>query len=82
MDSTELNIERRRKRRTTDAPKPIIDVDKLNDPYIKELILKERQFMKMLTSTIAPIHSNIAESLENPESTFGNFAKVRGLRGV
>jgi hypothetical protein len=36
---------------------------------------KEQRFVKMLTSTVAPIHSNLSESLEGP-STFIDFEKV------
>uniref|UniRef100_A0A914CMT2 Uncharacterized protein n=1 Tax=Acrobeloides nanus TaxID=290746 RepID=A0A914CMT2_9BILA len=78
MDSTELNIERRRKRRTADVPKPTINVETITDSLIKDLMKKEGQFLKMLTSTVAPIHSNIEEALEYQESTFKNFEKYEG----
>src|SRR4051794_23733971 len=33
------------------------------DQVVKELVAKERQFLKILTSTVAPIHSSIKEAL-------------------
>lgn len=72
MDCTELNNERRRKRRIDETNCPIIDLDQILDPLIKELVIKERQFLKILTSTNAPIHANIQQALINP-SSFLNF---------
>lgn len=74
MDCTELNTERRRKKRITEFNSPITDLNLVPDPLIKELVIKERQFLKILTSTNGPIHSNILEALTNP-SSFLNFEK-------
>uniref|UniRef100_A0A915EAY2 Nuclear receptor domain-containing protein n=1 Tax=Ditylenchus dipsaci TaxID=166011 RepID=A0A915EAY2_9BILA len=70
MDCAELNIERRRKKRVADtASSPAsADMDVIDDPLIKKLVTKERQFLKILTSTNAPIHSTIEEALKYPSS--------------
>ena len=75
MDCTELNVERRRKRKATEALPTIVHANTYRDPLIKSLIEKEQRFVKMLTSTVAPIHSNLAAALEG-QSAFVDFEKV------
>jgi hypothetical protein len=75
MDCAELNVERRRKRKAAETLPQKVEVDTIRDPLIKSLMEKEQRFVKMLTSTVAPIHSNLSESLEGP-STFIDFEKV------
>lgn len=72
----ELNVERRRKRKAAETLPQKVEVDTIRDPLIKSLMEKEQKFVKMLTSTVAPIHSNLSESLDDP-STFIDFQKVR-----
>jgi|UniRef100_A0AC35G4R7 nuclear factor 4 len=74
MDCAELNVERRRKRKAAETLPQKVEVDTIRDPLIKSLMEKEQRFVKMLTSTVAPIHSNLSESLEGP-STFIDFEK-------
>jgi len=66
MDCAELNVERRRKRKAVDSSQPEIHLGDIKDPLIKSLIQKERKFVKLLTSTVTPIHSTLKESLETP----------------
>ncbi|KAI6191738.1 hypothetical protein M3Y97_00260300 [Aphelenchoides bicaudatus] len=73
MDCSELNIERRRKRKIIDQGPPDVQMDSINDPLITDLMLKEKKFLKMLTSSVSPIHNNLAEALGNEASAFDNF---------
>ncbi|KAI3411981.1 hypothetical protein GPALN_002035 [Globodera pallida] len=62
MDSTELNIERRRKRRKVETVnRASVSIEQIDDPL-------ERQFLKLLTSTTAPIHPSIRDALSKPSS--------------
>ena len=76
MECTELNVERRRKRKASDgkmaAPNasPPLTID---DPLICDLIAKEDCFLKMLTSSAAPIHASVADALKT-SSTFDEVA--------
>ncbi|KAI1716567.1 zinc finger, c4 type (two domains) domain-containing protein [Ditylenchus destructor] len=72
MDCAELNIERRRKKRCADVKNPITQPDNIGDKLIRELVTREREFLKILTSTNAPIHASIREGLLN-QSIFKNF---------
>ncbi|KAL3080054.1 hypothetical protein niasHT_034612 [Heterodera trifolii] len=68
MDATELNIERRRKRRVVESvEKPSMSIDQIDDPLVFT-----RQFLKLLTSTTAPIHPTITDALSKP-SCFRQF---------
>lgn len=75
MDSTDLSIERRRKRRVKDSLVSIqtLNLENIVDPLIRELVMKERTFTKILTSTNAPIYGSIKDGLKNPESCFQRF---------
>ncbi|CAD5228310.1 unnamed protein product [Bursaphelenchus okinawaensis] len=75
MDGTELNIERRRKRKIIDAPKPETSINEIQDDIVKDLIVKERKFLKLLTSTLSPIHASIDEALIDDLSTFDMFER-------
>jgi hypothetical protein len=74
MDCSELNIERRRKRKMIIHNPSNTPVEYIKDPLISDLIMKERRFLKMLTSTTAPIHNTLNEALnDQPNSEFNNF---------
>ncbi|KAI6244193.1 Elongator complex protein 3 [Aphelenchoides fujianensis] len=75
MDCTELNVERRRKRKTAEQNRPEVTIDTIEDPLIRDLMVKEKKFLKMLTSNSAPIHTNLAEALSSPTSTFDDYEK-------
>lgn len=75
MDRAELNVERRRKRKSANTERCGEDIGKIEDPRITELLELEDKFVVMLTSTCAPIHSTIDEALSNPISTFDEFTK-------
>ncbi|KAI6205343.1 hypothetical protein M3Y94_00781400 [Aphelenchoides besseyi] len=75
MDCTELNIERRRKRKATEQTRPEVEIEAIDDPLIRDLMIKEKKFLKMLTSSLAPIHTNLAEALGTPQSTFDDFQR-------
>lgn len=66
MDSSELNIERRRKRKIAEISKSPVLIEEIEDPLIRNLVNKERQFIKLLTSTTTPIHPSIQEALVMP----------------
>uniref|UniRef100_A0A915MXC8 Nuclear receptor domain-containing protein n=1 Tax=Meloidogyne javanica TaxID=6303 RepID=A0A915MXC8_MELJA len=68
MNSAELNIERRRKRKIAEISSPKFIVEKITDPLIKELMKRERQFTTLLTSTTTPIHPTIEDALKMPSS--------------
>ncbi|CAK5075699.1 unnamed protein product [Meloidogyne enterolobii] len=68
MNSAELNIERRRKRKIAEISSPQFIVEKITDPLIKELMKRERQFTTLLTSTTTPIHPTIEDALKMPSS--------------
>ncbi|KAH7730600.1 CRE-NHR-17 protein [Aphelenchoides avenae] len=70
MDSSELNAERQRKRKSIKVATPQTNIDTVKDPLIQELLVKERKFLTLLTSAVAPIHSTITEALANPDSSF------------
>lgn len=72
MDSTELNVERRKKKGVIASNEPTTNINQISDPLIRDLVVKERQFLKFLTSTLAPIHSSIEQALKHP-SIFKNF---------
>ncbi|KAK0401813.1 hypothetical protein QR680_015986 [Steinernema hermaphroditum] len=78
MDRTELNLERRRKRKSFHFEKMEESTETLHDPLIEELLAKEDRFLLMLTSTVAPIHSSIAEALSLP-STFNQSIRTHQM---
>lgn len=73
MDRSELNVERKRKRKIVEQGATDATLDSVNDPLISDLIAKERKFMKMLTSNVAPIHNSISEALDTGWSAFDEF---------
>uniref|UniRef100_A0A1I7Z4A7 Nuclear receptor domain-containing protein n=1 Tax=Steinernema glaseri TaxID=37863 RepID=A0A1I7Z4A7_9BILA len=70
MDRTELNVERRRKRKTVEFVNLKEVKTTIGDPLVDELLSKEDKFLMMLTSTVAPIHPSIEEALVQTMSTF------------
>uniref|UniRef100_A0A0K0FKK0 Transcription factor HNF-4 homolog (inferred by orthology to a D. melanogaster protein) n=1 Tax=Strongyloides venezuelensis TaxID=75913 RepID=A0A0K0FKK0_STRVS len=81
MDRSELNIERRRKRKTTNFEGNSSENNiQVNDSTLKLLLQREKEYVAMLKSTIAPIHSTLAESLSNPESTFLDVEKYEAVQ--
>ncbi|KAK0427797.1 hypothetical protein QR680_010429 [Steinernema hermaphroditum] len=70
MDRTELNVERRRKRKAVEFVNTAESKQTVGDPLVDELLAKEDKFLLMLTSTIAPIHPSIADALALTTSTF------------
>uniref|UniRef100_F1L8V8 Nuclear hormone receptor family member nhr-1 n=1 Tax=Ascaris suum TaxID=6253 RepID=F1L8V8_ASCSU len=80
MDRTELNVERRRKRKSANVERTEEESIKIEDPNIANLLDLEEKFLVMLTSTSAPIHSNIDEALSNPKSTFDDFPKYESAQ--
>uniref|UniRef100_A0A1I7YCV4 Nuclear receptor n=1 Tax=Steinernema glaseri TaxID=37863 RepID=A0A1I7YCV4_9BILA len=75
MDRSELNMERRRKRKSFHFERTPEIAHSLEDPLIEELLVKEHSFLVVLTSTLAPIHSSIPEALARP-STFDTELNV------
>ncbi|VDM44457.1 unnamed protein product [Toxocara canis] len=80
MDRTELNVERRRKRKSANVERTEEEVGKVEDPCIAKLLDLEDKFLVMLTSTSAPIHSTIEEALSNSASTFEDFPKYESTQ--
>uniref|UniRef100_A0A7E4ULQ8 Nuclear Hormone Receptor family n=1 Tax=Panagrellus redivivus TaxID=6233 RepID=A0A7E4ULQ8_PANRE len=74
MDCVELNLERSRKRKAVERPHPHAIADDVKDPLIISLIEKEKKFLMLLTSTITPIYSNLAEALGSPH-VFANLSR-------
>ncbi|TKR62323.1 hypothetical protein L596_026304 [Steinernema carpocapsae] len=70
MDRSELNVERRRKRKAVEFVNSTDANPSVGDPLIDELQSKEDKFLRMLTSTVAPIHPSIEEALRKTKSTF------------
>ncbi|MFH4975044.1 hypothetical protein AB6A40_001753 [Gnathostoma spinigerum] len=75
MDRTELNVERRRKRKSANTDSASDETPNITDPQITRLMELEEKFLVMLTSTTAPIHSTIEDALANPVSAFADFPK-------
>jgi hypothetical protein len=66
----ELNIERRRKRKIVEQGPSEVSIDSINDPLIADLMRKEKKFLRLLTSSVSPIHNNLGEALSIQNSAF------------
>jgi hypothetical protein len=65
-----LNVERRRKRKIVEQGPSEVLIDSISDPLVADLMLKEKKFLKLLTSSVAPIHNNLSEALSIQNSVF------------
>ncbi|XGW20906.1 hypothetical protein V3C99_004127 [Haemonchus contortus] len=77
MDRSELNVERRRKRKTrrdTEQGDDINEVE-ISDPLIELLIEKETKYQILLSSTIMPIHTSLREALGSGYKAFDDIEK-------
>ncbi|KAK6045340.1 Ligand-binding domain of nuclear hormone receptor, partial [Cooperia oncophora] len=73
----ELNVERRRKRKTrrdTEHGDDINEVE-ITDPLIELLIDKETKYQVLLSSTIMPIHTSLREALVSGYKAFDDVEK-------
>ncbi|TKR73683.1 hypothetical protein L596_020968 [Steinernema carpocapsae] len=75
MDRTELNTERRRKRKSFQFETTSEENAPFKDPFIDDLLLREEKFQIILKSTLAPIHESISEALLMP-NTFDQATEI------
>ncbi|RCN35116.1 hypothetical protein ANCCAN_19046 [Ancylostoma caninum] len=77
MDRSELNVERRRKRkarRDADHGDDINEVE-ITDPLIELLIDKEAKYQILLSSAVTPIHNSLREALDSGYKAFDDVEK-------
>uniref|UniRef100_A0A0N5APJ5 Nuclear receptor domain-containing protein n=1 Tax=Syphacia muris TaxID=451379 RepID=A0A0N5APJ5_9BILA len=70
MDRTELNVERRRKRKVANVENNEDEIGDVEDPLIFRLLELEDKFIAMLTSPAAPVHLDFKAAFVDPESKF------------
>ncbi|CAJ0958322.1 unnamed protein product, partial [Mesorhabditis belari] len=70
MDRSELNVERRRKRKTRDMGMGVEGHKdpQWSDPLIDLLYKKEVCYEALLTSTVSPLHSSLKDALLSPKA--------------
>ncbi|CAJ0577405.1 unnamed protein product, partial [Mesorhabditis spiculigera] len=71
MDRSELNIERRRKRKARDpgiSDNEYEENNFISDPLIDLLHKKESCYEALLTSTVSPLHSSLKDALISPKA--------------
>ncbi|CAJ0592441.1 unnamed protein product [Cylicocyclus nassatus] len=77
MDRSELNVERRRKRKARRDAEHDDDINEveITDPLIELLIDKEAKYQILLSSTVMPIHNSVREALDSGYKAFDDVEK-------
>ncbi|KAK6727914.1 hypothetical protein RB195_005528 [Necator americanus] len=77
MDRSELNVERRRKRKARRDAEHGDDINEveITDPLIELLIDKETKYQVLLSSSVTPIHNSLREALDSGYKAFDDVEK-------
>ncbi|ETN70122.1 zinc finger, C4 type [Necator americanus] len=78
MDRSELNVERRRKRKARRDAEHGDDINEveITDPLIELLIDKETKYQVLLSSSVTPIHNSLREALDSGYKAFDDVEKM------